>query len=62
MKISEIKKGTAYAYRRSIGRNHSVLGHLGRALQDAWAVQRGLDPERPSEKAVRMKMEARDDR
>lgn len=35
------------------------MGWLGRALQDAAVVQAGGDPERPSEKAMRLAMQER---
>lgn len=36
------------------GRNAPILGALGRALDDARAIQAGRDPERPSERAMRL--------
>lgn len=39
---------------RMLGRLDEPLGWLGRSLQDAEAIEDGRDPERPSEKAVRL--------
>lgn len=36
------------------GRQEIPLGWLGRALDDAGAINAGRDPERPSEKAMRL--------
>lgn len=38
---------------RLLGRLEEPLGWLGRALQDAQAIEEGRDPERPSERAIR---------
>lgn len=40
--------------REVTGRNEPIRGWLGRALEDAVKIQKGVDPERPSEKAMRM--------
>ena len=41
-------------WRNMLGRWDEPLGWLGRALQDARIIQRGGDPERPSEKVMRL--------
>jgi hypothetical protein len=47
-------------WRNLLGRLEEPLGWLGRALSDARVIQAGGDPERPSEKAMRLAAEARD--
>ena len=39
---------------RLLGRYNAPLGRLGRALDDAKVIEQGGDPERPSEKAMRL--------
>lgn len=46
--------------REVYGRQEAPLGWLGRALEDARTIQRGGDPEHPSEKAMRLTMAKRD--
>lgn len=41
------------------GNAHGVDGWLGRALRDARLIQQGINPERPSEKAMRLLAESR---
>lgn len=41
-------------WRNMLGRLDEPLGWLGRALRDARIIQQGGDPERPSEKAMRL--------
>lgn len=40
--------------RKITGHMNGMYGWMERALQDARLIQRGIDPERPSEKAMRM--------
>lgn len=42
-----------------VGRHGRIDGSLGRALDDARLIQRGIDPERPSEKVMRLLAERR---
>lgn len=41
-------------WQRMVGRLQAPLGWLGRALRDANEIEHGRDPERPSEKAMRL--------
>lgn len=41
------------------GRRETPEGWLGRALRDAYIIEQGGDPERPSEKAMRLLAEKR---
>jgi hypothetical protein len=45
--------------RHVVGNLHTILGWLGRAIDDARVMQAGGDPERPSEKAMRLAAEQR---
>jgi hypothetical protein len=45
---------------RMVGRYVAPLGWLGRALRDAEVIQAGGDPERLSERAMRLMAEERD--
>lgn len=44
-------------WRNMVGLVEAPLGWLGRALTDAEAIEDGRDPERPSEKAIRLAAE-----
>jgi hypothetical protein len=45
--------------REVAGHLHPILGRLGRALLDARIIQQGGDPERASEKVMRLMQERR---
>lgn len=45
--------------RNVIGSLQTIHGWLGRAIDDARVIQSGSDPERPSEKAMRLVAERR---
>jgi hypothetical protein len=47
-------------WRNLVGRLEAPLGWLGRSIDDANVIQAGGDPERPSEKAIRLAAEERD--
>jgi hypothetical protein len=47
--------------RHVAGHLHTIQGWLGRAITDARVIQAGGDPERPSEKAMRLMAERHDD-
>lgn len=44
-------------WRNMLGRNEEPLGWLGRTLSDARIIAAGGDPERPSEKVMRLMAE-----
>jgi hypothetical protein len=48
-------------WRDITGTLNTPMGWLGRALQDARDLEQGRDPERPSEKAMRLAMERHGD-
>jgi hypothetical protein len=58
MRVDDKWSGNAIA-RHVCGHLHTIHGWLGRALEDARVIQAGGDPERPSEKAMRLTMEKR---
>lgn len=45
--------------RHIVGNLNTIHGWLGRAIRDARIIQAGGDPERPSEKAMRLSAESR---
>jgi len=53
MKVGGDLSDTAVA-RHVVGNLHPIQGWLGRAIDDARIIQAGGDPERPSEKAMRL--------
>ena len=57
--VSDQAAGTA-TWLKLIGRPERPLGGLGRALDDAAIIQAGGDPERLSEKAMRLSAEQRE--
>jgi len=56
--VPDIYQGNM-TWRNLLGRYDEPLGWLGRALRDARTIQQGGDPERPSEKAMRLVGEKR---
>lgn len=51
--VADVGAGTM-TWRRLVGRADVPLGFLGRALDDARIIQQGGDPERTSEKVMRL--------